>query len=458
MSEYKVVNPANGETVKEYPTAADDQIKDALERSHKEYASWKTTPVEQRVEILRKVAAIYRERSEELAKIIQTEMGKVIPAGQGEVEISARIYEYYADNAKAFIEEEKLRGANDGDAYLLRKPTGSILGIMPWNFPYYQIARFAAPNLMLGNAIVLKHAEICPRSALAVQQIMDDAGVPAGVYTNVFATHDQIAEFIADPRVAGVSLTGSERAGSVIGALAGQHLKKAVLELGGSDPYIVLDAEDPAEAARTAWATRMYNMGQACNSNKRMIVSADIHDAFVAELVSLAEAMKPGEAADEDPTVFTPLSSRGAAEGLAEQVERARQQGATVHVGGTVTDEAGARFAPAVITGVTSEMDAYREELFGPVAVVYKVESADEALALANDSQYGLGGAVFSQDEAQAERIARQLEVGMANVNTPAGEGAEIPFGGVKRSGFGRELGPLGMDEFVNKQMYFVQD
>ena len=199
-------------------------------------------------------------------------------------------------------------------------------------------------------------------------------------------------------------------------------------------------------------------MGQACNSNKRMIVSADIHDAFVAELVSLAEAMKPGEAADEDPTVFTPLSSRGAAEGLAEQVERARQQGATVHVGGTVTDEAGARFAPAVITGVTSEMDAYREELFGPVAVVYKVASADEALALANDSQYGLGGAVFSQDEAQAERIARQLEVGMANVNTPAGEGAEIPFGGIKRSGFGRELGPLGMDEFVNKQMYFVQD
>ena len=254
-------------------------------------------------------------------------------------------------------------------------------------------------------------------------------------------------------------LTGSERAGSVIGALAGQHLKKAVLELGGSDPYIVLDAEDPAEAARTAWATRMYNMGQACNSNKRMIVSADIHDAFVAELVSLAEAMKPGEAADEDPTVFTPLSSRGAAEGLAEQVDRARQQGATVHVGGTVTDEAGARFAPAVITGVTSEMDAYREELFGPVAVVYKVESADEALALANDSQYGLGGAVFSTDLDEARRVADQLEVGMANVNLPSAGGANLPFGGVKRSGFGRELGPDAPDAFTEtKNVFFATD
>ena len=387
-----------------------------------------------------------------------TEMGKRVTEGVEEAEFSSAIFGYFADKGPTLAADRPIETYGGGRAMIRHLPLGVLLGVMPWNFPYYQIARFAAPNLMLGNAIVLKHAEICPRSALAVQQIMDDAGVPAGVYTNVFATHDQIAEFIADPRVAGVSLTGSERAGSVIGALAGQHLKKAVLELGGSDPYIVLDAEDPAEAARTAWATRMYNMGQACNSNKRMIVSADIHDAFVAELVSLADAMKPGEAADEDPTVFTPLSSRGAAEGLAEQVERARQQGATVHVGGTVTDEAGARFAPAVITGVTSEMDAYREELFGPVAVVYKVESADEALALANDSQYGLGGAVFSQDEAQAERIARQLEVGMANVNTPAGEGAEIPFGGVKRSGFGRELGPLGMDEFVNKQMYFVQD
>jgi len=455
---YRVQDPSTGQVVETFPALADGEVDQLLAAAETAQRAWAARPIEERAAIVQKVADLFEERKDELAQIIATEMGKRVTEGVEEAEFSSAIFGYFADKGPTLAADRPIETYGGGRAMIRHLPLGVLLGVMPWNFPYYQIARFAAPNLMLGNAIVLKHAEICPRSALAVQQIMDDAGVPAGVYTNVFATHDQIAEFIADPRVAGVSLTGSERAGSVIGALAGQHLKKAVLELGGSDPYIVLDAEDPAEAARTAWATRMYNMGQACNSNKRMIVSADIHDAFVAELVSLAEAMKPGEAADEDPTVFTPLSSRGAAEGLAEQVERARQQGATVHVGGTVTDEAGARFAPAVITGVTSEMDAYREELFGPVAVVYKVASADEALALANDSQYGLGGAVFSQDEAQAERIARQLEVGMANVNTPAGEGAEIPFGGIKRSGFGRELGPLGMDEFVNKQMYFVQD
>lgn len=455
---YRVEDPATGEVVDTRATDTPERIQDALARAAEAQRAWAATPIEERAAVVQKVADLFAARTDELAAIISEEMGKRRSEAVEEAEFSAEIFAYFARKGPELAADREIETYSGGRAVIRHLPLGVILGIMPWNFPYYQVARFAAPNLMTGNTVLLKHAEICPRSAQAIQDIMDEAGVPEGVYTALYADHDQIAELIADPRVQGVSLTGSERAGAVVGALAGRHLKKCVLELGGSDPYIVLDAEDPAEAARTAWATRMYNMGQACNSNKRMIVSADIHDAFVAELVSLAEAMKPGEAADEDPTVFTPLSSRGAAEGLAEQVERARQQGATVHVGGTVTDEAGARFAPAVITGVTSEMDAYREELFGPVAVVYKVESADEALALANDSQYGLGGAVFSQDEAQAERIARQLEVGMANVNTPAGEGAEIPFGGVKRSGFGRELGPLGMDEFVNKQMYFVQD
>ena len=337
-------------------------------------------------------------------------------------------------------------------------PVGPLLGIMPWNYPYYQVARFAAPNLMLGNTVILKHAESCPRSALAIQQIMDDAGLPKGAYVNVFASHAQIADIIADPRIQGVSLTGSERAGAIIGELAGKNLKKAVLELGGSDPFVVLDSPDVRALADTAWETRMENTGQACNSNKRMIVMEDIFDDFVARLTERAKALTPGNPAEDAEGTFAPLSSRAAAEGLAAQVRDAVEKGATLHAGGELSDGDAAYFSPAVLTGVTPEMRAYKEELFGPVAVVYKVGSDEDALRLANDTPYGLGGSVFSSDTARAERVAQRLEVGMANVNLPSAEGAEIPFGGVKRSGFGRELGPLGMDEFVNKRMYFVAD
>ncbi|MCW2790219.1 MAG: succinate-semialdehyde dehydrogenase, partial [Aeromicrobium sp.] len=313
---------------------------------------------------------------------------------------------------------------------------------------YYQVARFAAPNLMLGNTIILKHADSVPRSALAVEQIMKDAGLPEGAYINVFASHEQIETIIADPRVAGVSLTGSERAGAVVGALAGKNVKKCVLELGGSDPFVVLDADDLDEVAGTAWDFRMYNAGQACNSNKRMIVMDDLFDDFVGKLTEKALALES----------FSPLSSRAAAESLAEQVQDAVSKGATLHAGGVLSDGPDAHYSPAVLSGITKDMRAYSEELFGPVAVVYKVGSDDEALTLANDTMYGLGGAVFSKDPERATRLAQRLEVGMANVNTPAGEGAEIPFGGVKRSGFGRELGPLGMDEFVNKRMFFIAE
>jgi len=286
---------------------------------------------------------------------------------------------------------------------------------------------------------------------------MDDAGVPAGVYQNVFASHDQIADIIADPRIQGVSLTGSERAGAIIGELAGKNLKKVVLELGGSDPYVVLDAEDVKEAAANAWATRIENTGQACNSNKRMIVTEDIFDDFVAELTNLAKDLKPGNPAEAAEGTFAPLSSRAAAEALAEQIQDAVDKGAVLHAGGTLHEGPAAYLAPAVLTGITPEMRAYREELFGPVAVVYKVGSDEEAVKLANDSDYGLGGAVFSTDEERARKVAQQLQVGMANVNG-VGEGADIPFGGVKRSGYGRELGPLGMDEFVNKRLFYIAD
>lgn len=455
---YRVQNPATGEVLETFEHATDEEVQQILTRAAEGYRAWSEKTIEQRGEIVQKVADLFAERKEELARIITEEMGKPHAEGVEEAEFCADIFGYFVKNGPKLGADQEIESFSGGKAYVQRRPIGALLGIMPWNFPYYQIARFAAPNLMLGNVIILKHAEICPRSAQAVQQIMDDAGIPAGVYANVFATHDQIAEIIADPRVQGVSLTGSERAGSIVGALAGKHLKKAVLELGGSDPYVILDTDDVAAAARTAWETRIYNTGQVCNANKRLIVMDDIYDEFVRELTGLAEGMTPGETIDVDAKTYTPMSSRAAAENLDAQVRRAVEQGAELVAGGGLRDEASAYYAPAVLTGITSEMDAYREELFGPVAAVYRVSSDEEALHLANDTQYGLGGAVFSQDTARAQRLAERLEVGMANVNTPAGEGPEIPFGGVKRSGFGRELGPLGMDEFVNKRMYYVAD
>jgi succinate-semialdehyde dehydrogenase/glutarate-semialdehyde dehydrogenase len=380
-------------------------------------------------------------------------MGKRPSGAQGEAEFCAEIFGYYADNGPELLADKPLPG--HANARIEHLPVGPILGVMPWNYPYYQVARFAAPNLIVGNTVLLKHAENCPTSALAIAEIMRDAGVPDGVYTNLFATHEQVASMIADKRVRGVSLTGSERAGTAVAEAAGRNLKKVVLELGGSDPYIILDTDDVESAADTAWATRMENVGQACNSNKRMIVMNEVYDDFVAALTKRASAMQPRTAGADGDELYSPMVSRKAAENLLTQIQDAVDKGATLHAGGTLDE--GAYFAPAVLTGVTPEMRAYSEELFGPVAVVYKVDSDEEAVELANAVEFGLGGAVFSTDEERAVAVARQLEVGMANVNTPAGEGADLPFGGTKRSGFGRELGPLGIDEFVNKRLFYVQ-
>jgi len=444
--------------VEEFPTATDEQIQDALAAAHGAFQSWKDVPIEERAKVVARVGELFTERAGELAAIITEEMGKPLSQSKGEAEFCTEIFNYFATEGPGLAADQPIKSIGGGKAVIEKRPVGALLGIMPWNYPYYQVARFAAPNLVLGNTIVLKHAETCPRSALAIAQIMDDAGVTAGAYVNVFASHDQIADIIADPRIQGVSLTGSERAGAAIGAIAGANLKKAVLELGGSDPYVVLDTKDVKASAAAAWATRMENTGQACNSNKRMIVMEDIYDDFVAELTEQARDLKPGNPADDAEGTFAPLSSRAAAESLAEQLKDAINKGATLHAGGKLADGPGAYLAPAVLTGVTPGMRAYHEELFGPVAVVYKVASDEEALTLANDTPYGLGGAVFSTDTERARRIAERIESGMTNVNAAAGEGADMPFGGVKRSGFGRELGPLGMDEFVNKRLLYIAE
>jgi succinate-semialdehyde dehydrogenase / glutarate-semialdehyde dehydrogenase len=455
---YQVVNPATGEVEQTFDFATDSEIEAALAAAHAAYAVWRDVPIDDRAKVVTRIAELFVERKDELGAIATREMGKPLSEAVDEAAFCGDIFGYFATEGPELAADQPIKTFAGGKAVVQKLPIGALLGIMPWNYPFYQIARFAAPNLMLGNTVLLKHAESVPGCALAVAQLMRDAGVPDGAYVNVFASHEQIEQMIGDPRIAGVSLTGSERAGAVVAAIAGKNLKKCVLELGGSDPYVVLDTADVTAAADVAWDTRISNTGQACNSNKRMIVMDDVYDGFVARLTERAKDLRPGDPAAGEEGTYAPLSSRRAAEILAEQVEDAVSKGATLHAGGQLGDGPAAYYSPAVLTGITPEMRAYREELFGPVAVVYKVSDDEEALALANDTAYGLGGAVFSTDPERATRIAQRLEVGMSNVNTPAGEGAEVPFGGVKRSGFGRELGPLGMDEFVNKRMFFVAD
>ena len=337
----------------------------------------------------------------------------------------------------------------EGTALVRRSPYGALLGIMPWNFPYYQVARFAGPNLVIGNTILLKHAPQCPESAEAMQQIFDDAGLPEGAYENIYASNEQIEWVIADPRLHGISVTGSERAGAAVAAIAGRNLKKVVLELGGSDPFILLGTDDLDAAAEAAAEARLDNTGQSCNAAKRFIVADDLYDDFVEKLSAQFTAAKPGDPTAED-TAVGPLSSATAADRLEDQVKRAVDNGAEVVVGGK---RDGNYFEPTILTGIEPGGEASQEEFFGPVAQVYRVGSEDEAVALANQTPFGLGSYLMTNDEEQASRVADRIEAGMVYVNLVGADSPELPFGGFKRSGFGRELGRYGADEFVNKKL-----
>ena len=452
MTAYKTVNPATGETEKEFPLATKQEVETALAAAQQAFLEWRKAPVEERTKVIARVAELYRERQDELARLIAKEMGKPVVEARGEVKLVASIYDYYASEGPEFLKDEPLEVKGGGDALVRSTPIGPLLGIMPWNYPYYQVARFAAPNLVLGNTILLKHAGSCPQSALAIEKIFNDAGLPKGAYTNLFLDNDQVAEIIADSRVQGVSLTGSERAGAAVAEVAGRNLKKYVLELGGSDPFIVLDSDDLDATVKAAVGGRMGNAGQACTASKRFIVLEDLYEPFVEKFTERMARIKPGDPQQED-TRFGPLSSQSAADGLVEQIQDAVDKGATLRTGGHKVDGPGAYVEPTVLTDVTPEMRAFSEELFGPAAVIYKVASVEEAIDLANGSPYGLGGSVFSADPAKAQDVADQLDTGMVFINSVAQTQADMPFGGVKRSGVGRELGRFGMDEFVNKKL-----
>ena len=450
---YATVNPFTGQTEQTFASTPTEEVDALVGRAHAAYEQWRQRPVEERAGVVRRAAELMDERRDELARLITTEMGKRAQEAAGELQLCSMILTYYADNGPGFLEPTAITPLlGKGEAVVETRPVGVLLAIEPWNYPFYQVVRVAGPNLVLGNTVVLKHAENVPQCALALEQLFTDAGAPAGVFTNAFLRIADVEQVIADPRVQGVTLTGSERAGSAVGALAGKHLKKSVLELGGSDPFIVLDADDLAATVKAATMGRMQNTGQACTASKRLIVTEEHYDAFVEGLRQAFSTFAPGDPADPS-TSLAPLSSERAAHDLAEQIQDAIDKGATVVAGGGRPEHPGAFVDATILAGVTPQMRAYREELFGPAAVVYKVKDADEAVALANDSDFGLGATVMSSDLDRARAVADRLEAGMVWINQPTGSSPELPFGGVKRSGYGRELSELAMFEFANRRL-----
>ncbi|SFH65268.1 NAD-dependent succinate-semialdehyde dehydrogenase [Pisciglobus halotolerans] len=454
---YQTINPYTNETVKEYPEATDQQLEEALQNGHELYHTFKTQDIKERAEQLRQIAANIRERSTELARTCTIEMGKLLAEAEGEVELCAVIADWYADNAEELLKPEEIETGANGKAEVHYQSTGVIMMVEPWNFPYYQIMRVFAPNFMVGNPMILKHASNTPSTAQLMADVISEAGAPKGSLTNLFLNYDQVSKAIADPRVQGVALTGSERSGSTVAKTAGEHLKKSTLELGGMDPFIVLDGANMDEVADIAWRSRLYNCGQECTSSKRFIVMENMYDEFVERLKDNFSKVKPGDPLDEA-TTLAPMNTKKAKEKLQEQVDEAIKAGAHVVYGNEPIDLPGQFFMPTILTDVDRDNPAHTTELFGPVAVVYKVSTEEEAIKLANDSSYGLGGTVFAGDSEHGAEVAEKIETGMVFVNNIRYSLPELPFGGVKRSGYGRELSKLGQMAFVNEKLIMKAD
>jgi succinate-semialdehyde dehydrogenase/glutarate-semialdehyde dehydrogenase len=445
---YSSVNPSDGKTLKTFTELTDAQLETAIATASNAYATWRHTTYAERAKIIGRAADLMAAHVDDFARPMTLEMGKRIDEARGEVEFSSQILAYYAKNAERFLAPRKL-DPKIGKAHMESSPIGVIFGVEPWNFPYYQLARVAGPHLMAGNALMIKHASIVPQCALAFEQLLLDAGAPKGLYTNLFVSHAQSDRIVDDPRIKGVALTGSVAAGQSIAARAGKDLKVSSMELGGSDAFIVLDDADMDHALKWAVWGRMYNTGQTCCASKRFIVLDAVADEFLARFRKELAAMKPGDPMDPN-TTLGPLSSQSALDTLEAQVDAAVAKGAKVELGGKRYDRLGAYMQPTILTGITPENPAFREEFFGPVALFFRVKNEDEAIALANDSDFGLGGSVFTKDEARGQRVASRVDTGMMFVNNISWSDAELPFGGIKDSGYGRELGDMGIQQFVN--------
>jgi len=451
---YQSVNPYNGETTKTFEELTDAQLETALATAQSCFETWRHTSYAERATIVARASDLMSGRIDELARAMTLEMGKRISEARGEVEFSARILAYYAENAERFLAPVELH-PTVGRAHMESSPIGAIFCVEPWNFPYYQLARVAGPHLMAGNVLMVKHAGIVPQCAIAFEKLWIDAGAPAGLYTNLFISHGQAASIVSDPRIKGVALTGSVAAGENIAAKAGQNLKISSMELGGSDAFIVLDDADLDHTIPWAVWGRMYNDGQTCCAAKRFIVAEGLADTFLAKFQAALTALEPGDPID-DATTLGPLSTESALVNLLKQVDGAVAGGATLVMGGKRIDRPGSFMEPTILTDIAPENPAFRQEFFGPVALMFRVKDDNAAIALANDSDFGLGGSVWTKDVARGERLASRVETGMMFINNIDWSDAELPFGGIKNSGYGRELGDMGIQEFVNKKLVRV--
>ncbi|MFM0478591.1 NAD-dependent succinate-semialdehyde dehydrogenase [Paraburkholderia strydomiana] len=451
---YQTINPATGKLVRTFPDITDSDLDKVVDRAQTCFETWRRRPVAERARIVRSAAARLRAHAREYAGYLTTEMGKLIAEARAEVQLSAAILDYYADRAAHYLIPVEIDGMPGNS--IETHPLGIILGVEPWNFPYYQLARVAGPQLMVGNVVIIKHAGNVPQSALAFERLFEDVDAPEGIYTNVFANFDQVARLIDDPRVRGATVTGSERAGAAVAERAGRALKKSVMELGGSDPLIVLEDAPLDPTLDNALWGRMNNTGQSCVAAKRVIVIGKARgQQFLDGLVTRMGALKLGDPADPA-TTLGPVSSESAMRGLLHQIDVAKQHGARVALGGGRPDRSGFYVEATILTDIDEHNPIYRQELFGPVVSFYVVESEAQAIELANATPFGLGGSVFTADLERGRRVAAQIESGMVFINHPTWTAPGLPFGGIKNSGYGRELSELGFGEFVNRKLVSV--
>lgn len=456
---YQTTNPYTGEVVKTFETATEKEIDAAVAKADSAFQQWRATPVEERVAVLSRAADVLEERSREFAEVLTLEMGKMIEEAEGEVALCASILRYYVDHAAGHLAPRPVaaKGYGDMDVVVVHEPQGVIYAVEPWNFPFYQVIRVCAPQLSAGNTVVLKHASIVPQSALKMEELFKEAGGPEGLLVNVFASHESNEQILADERVRGVALTGSEGAGAAVAQEAAKHLKKSTLELGGSDAFIVLDDADLDKVVDWALLGRHWNGGQVCTSCKRMIIADGLYDEFLEKYRAKVATLTAGDPMDPS-TTLPPLSSQSAADELAELVAQAREEGVTVEEVGEPVPAKGSFFQPTILTDVPVGSKTSQTEFFGPVSQVYRAKDDDDAVRIANSSPYGLGGSIYSRDVRRAQELARRIDTGMVFINQPTGVAADIPFGGVKRSGYGRELTELGLTEFTNQKVVAVAD
>jgi acyl-CoA reductase-like NAD-dependent aldehyde dehydrogenase len=448
------INPTTEEVMRTYDELSDAEVERALAQAHAAYQSWRGTSFAHRASTLKKAAAYLRSHKEELARLATLEMGKPITQAEAEVEKSAWGCDYYAENAEQMLADEHIK-ATGRDSYVAYSPLGVILAIMPWNFPFWQVFRPIAPAVMAGNALVLKHASNVPQCALAIERVMCEAGFPEGLFRTLLISGKRTLRVVEDPRIRLVTLTGSDDAGSQVAAAAGRHLKKTVLELGGSDPYIVLADADLDLAARVGAVARNQNNGQSCIAAKRFIVVDSVADAFEHKFVDAVSALKVGDPLDRS-TNIGPLARNDLRDALDRQVQASVGQGARVALGGARGAGRGFFYQPTVLSGVTSDMVAFREETFGPAAALIRAKDEADAIRLANDSPYGLGASLWSNDLEKAQQLARQIESGSVFINGMVASDPRLPFGGIKRSGYGRELSLFGIRELVNIQTIWI--